>query len=441
MSVKEFNVLEKLDLPKKLIVKKIDNHFIIVDKTGINWIVFNELEYVLFELLRKNNIQDSLEKFYLKNKNISGEEILNILIKVLKKIEIEKFNENNEVLEQEPIEQIVKSIHLDLTNNCNLECKHCFILSKDKVIKQLDFKKLIEFLEIVIKDYKTEVIISGGEPLLYPHIYDLLEYLKAKEQKIILFTNGLLINENNILKIKDSVVELQTSMEGISRAAYESIRGKDTYDAFIKTLILLKKHNINTSLAITLVEQNITEVAKNIVPFLKKLDHKNLNVRLNDEIEFLGNATSLKNQNFDYNYERKLIVTKIFKDLSKEGYNFSMSSNKGVKILNCGIGTSLTLGYDGKIYPCSRKSKIYYSLDDVLSGKVNIQNELNDLNRNMSVELINKCQDCELKYMCCGGCRLISIEQNDSWFKPICNKEKIYRDMLIEYFQKEDIYE
>ena len=94
----------------------------------------------------------------------------------------------------------------NLIRRCNLRCKHCYSTSLD-----IDFKDELttEQIKSTIDDLKVAhvpvLILSGGEPLLRPDIYEITEYAKQKGFYLALSTNGTLINEENIEAIKAAV--------------------------------------------------------------------------------------------------------------------------------------------------------------------------------------------------------------------------------------------
>jgi MoaA/NifB/PqqE/SkfB family radical SAM enzyme len=91
----------------------------------------------------------------------------------------------------------------NLIRRCNLRCKHCYSTSLD-----MDFKDELNTAQIkqTIDDLKVAqvpvLILSGGEPLLRPDIFEISAYAKQKGFYVALSTNGTLINEDNIEQIK-----------------------------------------------------------------------------------------------------------------------------------------------------------------------------------------------------------------------------------------------
>src|SRR3970282_1287810 len=101
----------------------------------------------------------------------------------------------------------------NLIRRCNLTCKHCYSISADT-----DFPGELSTPEIykVMDDLKGSrvpvLILSGGEPLMRPDIFDISRRAKQMGFYVGLSTNGTLIDESNI----DRIAEIGYDYVGIS---------------------------------------------------------------------------------------------------------------------------------------------------------------------------------------------------------------------------------
>lgn len=90
---------------------------------------------------------------------------------------------------------------LSITNRCNKACDYCVVkpwLNNPKYPDKVTAEDFIEFLE---KEMKPEDVVelTGGEPTLFPKLLDLLKWLKEHGAKVILRTNGALLNNWRVL--------------------------------------------------------------------------------------------------------------------------------------------------------------------------------------------------------------------------------------------------
>jgi len=64
----------------------------------------------------------------------------------------------------------------DITHNCNLRCKHCFFTAEQLSDKSSFTKEeAVSFVEYLAKKKVFHLSLAGGEPLLYPHLIDVIE--------------------------------------------------------------------------------------------------------------------------------------------------------------------------------------------------------------------------------------------------------------------------
>ena len=88
-----------------------------------------------------------------------------------------------------------KKIDWKLGNVCNYDCAYCYPLEKDGSLPFVDIATNKAVVDKLCDMYSGERILfnfTGGEPTLYPELYELLSYIKSKnsEHFIRLITNG-----------------------------------------------------------------------------------------------------------------------------------------------------------------------------------------------------------------------------------------------------------
>ena len=426
----EYNLDETISFPIKLFDKFCDGYYIVVAPNNPNWIVLNENEYKLFQFLREGlSIRKSLENYYKKYCQNEAD-CLSLMTGLLRQIDDVDFKNNAVISAEEKIESITKKVHIGTTNGCNMHCPHCYMSAGTKQLEIIDLSKTIKLVSELHEIYgELEIVVSGGEPLTYSHIEDLLKGLKGNH--IILFTNGSLISEKNIDVICECCNEIQISFEAVSKKSYEAIRGMN-YKKVLHSVELLKAREKRIVLAVTILPSTLIDIKDNLIKFVKKINYDNLEIRLSDEIEMAGNALSLDISGFDKDYSKKIVIN-LVKELEELGCVVKATDIRNTKFTNCGIGTNIVINYDGKIYPCHKFSS--YALKIGTDTK-DVINEFNRLNDETSNDNMLKCQTCELRYICSGGCRIDNFNTAGNMTKPICDekyKETQYRKLLNDY--------
>lgn len=150
----------------------------------------------------------------------------------------------------------------NLIRRCNLTCKHCYSISADT-----DFKGELATNEIytVMDDLKRfgvpVLILSGGEPLLRPDIFDISHRAKEMGFYVGLSSNGTLITEENI----DAIANVGYNYVGVSidgiRGTHDKFRRKEgAFDESMHGIRLCRERGIKVGLRFTLTQDNAAEL-------------------------------------------------------------------------------------------------------------------------------------------------------------------------------------
>ncbi|WP_429130014.1 radical SAM protein [Aeromonas media] len=425
-----FDVHSKVPVHRNVRIISIDAKHIALHAESANWLVLSSSELVFFNAIHAgNSILDAL-KYTYKELQITEEQCLEISKSVLSQISRYDFFTSNKGSEEESVLDIKKNIQINLTSDCNLKCKHCYISAGRKNYEEINKNDIVKFINSLERNrISDDIVISGGEPLLHDDFYEISNYLKSQKYNITLFTNGTKIDKNNIDEIKRLVSSIQISMEGISCKSFESIRGKNTYSKVISAIELIIDNDIPLIIAITLIDSNIKDVNENIIDFLSSLKGNNVTIRVNNELERSGNALTFPSSYFEFNVKRHEKTNEIIKKIHSLGFNYEQAGKRGILYKNCGIGSSIIINYDGRLYPCnefSEKSK--FTINDC----GDIVSIFDELNVSTNVDNSYKCSNCELRNICCGGCKQKNKKCEGGYLNPVCDREKIYRKMAYE---------
>lgn len=103
----------------------------------------------------------------------------------------------------------VRYVEIVLTTICTLNCKGCSALMPvypRDLKRHVDLEEIAKSIEGLTKsiDYVDRVRLLGGEPLLYPHLYDVLYLLQSQNKinQIEIITNGtLMIKDERVIEI------------------------------------------------------------------------------------------------------------------------------------------------------------------------------------------------------------------------------------------------
>jgi radical SAM protein with 4Fe4S-binding SPASM domain len=166
----------------------------------------------------------------------------------------------------------LRYLELQITDRCNLQCHHCYIgegSHQDLSVKQIQ-KVLEEFEEI----QGLRLLLSGGEPLLHPHFWQINDILQNYAFRSVLLSNGTLITEEVAKRL--NVHEVQISLDGMQKG-HESLRGKGTFEKTIMAIDHLQKAKIRVSVATMIHRRNLLELDR-LASFLQSKNIEEWNV-------------------------------------------------------------------------------------------------------------------------------------------------------------------
>ncbi|HSR62708.1 MAG TPA: heme d1 biosynthesis radical SAM protein NirJ [Gammaproteobacteria bacterium] len=209
----------------------------------------------------------------------------------------------------------------NLIRRCNLACKHCYSISADH-----DFPGELSLAEIhtVLDDLKTfgvpVLILSGGEPLLHPHIFDITRRAKKMGFYVGLSTNGTMISEDNIGEIADIDFDyVGISIDGLMETHDHFRRKAGAFDASIKAVHLCRNNGIKVGLRFTMTLDNYNELPD----LLALMDTEDVNKFYLSHLNYAGRGNRNRKDDVTHIITRKsldILFEKCWQDIN-EGRN------------------------------------------------------------------------------------------------------------------------
>jgi radical SAM protein with 4Fe4S-binding SPASM domain len=151
-------------------------------------------------------------------------------------------------------EPSLRYLELQITDKCNLKCRHCYIGKPQN--NELFVNEIKDILDEFGEMQGLRLLITGGEPLTHSRFAEINELLPAYAFRKILFTNGLLLNKDSLKNL--NVEEIQFSVDGMERG-HEALRGKGTYKAAMQKIKDALNIGIPVSIATMVHKENIEE--------------------------------------------------------------------------------------------------------------------------------------------------------------------------------------
>ena len=150
----------------------------------------------------------------------------------------------------------------NVTRRCNLRCIHCYAKAEDReFVNELSTKEGKALIDDLAAFGCPVILFSGGEPLIRKDLPELSEYAASKGIRVVISTNGTLINKEmaRLLK-KVGVSYVGVSIDGMEEV-HDRFRGvKGAFRAALSGIKYCQEAGIKTGIRFTISRINFREI-------------------------------------------------------------------------------------------------------------------------------------------------------------------------------------
>lgn len=346
---------------------------------------------------------------------------------------------------KEILEPYISTAYFFLTKNCNLACRYCFerqsetknssegVMSFDVFNRGLDFfQRLINLDKDRFNERKT-IIFYGGEPfhnkkLLFSAITEIQNRIKKGDlpvqSKMLVVTNGTLMNDEDIQFIKKNGVTVTFSLDGDRQASANRVYPDGETLAWDKATETFKKcveAGIDLNIACTLSPETIAR-QKEVLDYFISIGATNIgfNVILDNDIIQLNTDYDDKAADFVTTAYRTLSDNNITENRTRRRLDVFKHKHPCLFDCNAAGGRQIAIAPNGDIGICHEhimdKKHFITTIDDIefdpkQSAEYKMWNKRSPL-------YIDSCQNCIALGVCGGGCVINSERKHDSIFIP-----------------------
>lgn len=319
----------------------------------------------------------------------------------------------------------LNQIYFYLTEGCNLRCRHCWIAPKyqspDESYPVLD----VDLFRSIIQQARplglSGVKLTGGEPLLHPHIHEILEVVRSEGLRLTVETNGTLCTTELAEKMATCRKPfVSVSLDGADAETHEWVRGVEgCFEAALKGIRNLVKAGFKPQVIMSVMRHNRDQLGA-VVRLAESLGAGSLKFNLvqptarGEKMHEAGEALTIEElvglgrwveSNLSASASLRLYYSQppAFRPLGK------MFGNNGDDCGVCGILGILGVLSDGSYALCGIGETVPElvfghagkdRLEDVWGSTV----ILNELREGLPGRLDGICGDCMMKGICLGNC-------------------------------------
>lgn len=397
----EIKSTDKLFFPKEIVFRKHNEGWLVVAVSTANWLVLPSgfQRQLLEHLINGETIGEVCQL-------ISSEQQLTELKQLLAAITARSFAYTDHVPEPQ-FPDVTHQLTCYLTNACNLRCQHCFMRSGKPMDNELSKEEWNRILTDFRQQGGESVTFTGGEPLMNHDFHDILKHAHHQGLTTTILSNGILWTESLIHDLAPFISEIQISIDGFDEASNAKVRGSGHFDRIVRNVILFANAGVRTSVATTFTFQNLQSDAaqryQQMVNTIRSQCQHPVFFKLSKKILPGRNTNYTEEQNREF-YNRVMEIEHAV-DPEAQYTNFMEGHTPNSITRNCGFG-GISIAANGEVFYCNRLSE--------LESYGNIRNKsiLPFMQQGMQVHLqtsvdhLQPCQSCHLRYICCGGCRI-----------------------------------
>jgi len=300
----------------------------------------------------------------------------------------------NKIIQARELRQPLFST-LEVTQSCNLKCKHCYNFDRLGPNSQVPQKFIeLDFAKNIIDQLahlgSLSLNITGGEPLLHPQLLSIIDHAKKNNFHLRLKTNGLLLSEDLAQKLfGHGLREVDISLYGENEEDYLSFCGKMGFQKTILAIRNAQKANLKVNISLILHKGNF----KKLPQLIAICENLNVFYNVSDEITDRHDKSHAKEQlglsQADYLY------------LLNSPHSYFFEQKNPERNLLCGCAkTVIGINVYGDVFPCIGAPLFCGNLHkDSLEDIWFKSQELQKI-RNLKNEDLKDCSSCELVEQC-----------------------------------------
>ena len=151
----------------------------------------------------------------------------------------------------------------EVTRTCNLRCVHCRAASIDKPYPdEFSTEECLKLLDNIVAFASPIIILTGGEPLARPDIYEIAVHGTNKGLRMVLATNGVLLDAEKSRRLKEAGIQrVSISLDGAIPESHDHFRQvPGAFAGSLRGIDFLKEAGIDFQINTTITRENLHEL-------------------------------------------------------------------------------------------------------------------------------------------------------------------------------------
>ena len=195
----------------------------------------------------------------------------------------------------------------NITKACNLKCVHCYSSSTlERAENELNTQQAKTVLDNLAEFGVPAVLFSGGEPLMRPDLFVLLDYAEEIGLRTVISTNGTLITAKTADKIKRANVSyVGISLDGIGATNDKFRATAGAFERAVQGIRNCQDREIKVGVRLTLTKRNVQDLEG----FFEFFETENIQRACFYHLVPTGRASEIADQALSHSQSKKAIDT------------------------------------------------------------------------------------------------------------------------------------
>ena len=325
----------------------------------------------------------------------------------------------------------VSSAYLHVTQRCNLACAFCYSGDATRnVLPDPTISQLYRALDLLAAWGVKKLVVSGGEPFLRDDLATVVTHAKELEvEEVAVLTNGLLCTKELVEPLVGLVDCIGVAFDGYGSDCLPHLRDRRVFDHTVRAVQTIVECGIPARVLPTIHALNLNDMPR----YQELADSLGATVSyslLTAPSDRLGELLLSDEQLKLLGSSALLSQLSLGEDLASGGVRIAARNSCGA------CSRTLSVAADGTVYPCHMLHKHSLGLGNAFEdGAAQIARNMSvHPCTTVSVDDIEECKNCSMRYLCGGGCRARSYLDTRGFEvrDPYCALYRTYYNGVIE---------
>jgi len=157
----------------------------------------------------------------------------------------------------------LRMVAWEVTRSCNLDCVHCRAAAAcGPYTGELDTAACLRLLDDIAAFSKPVIILTGGEPLLRPDIWEIAAYGDRLGLRMVMATNGTLVTEEAAEKMPAAGIRrVSISLDGPDATSHDGFRRvTGAFAGALAGIAAMKKAGMEFQINTTITRDNLAQI-------------------------------------------------------------------------------------------------------------------------------------------------------------------------------------